>query len=106
MEEYRIVFAPTAQEDIGSALAWLEKNTPVNLGEWLGALKSDIQALSVLPESCPYAPENGLWGDEELRQLLFKRYTSQYRVIFTVEEQTVRILNIRHSSKRYLYEDS
>lgn len=29
------------------------------------------------PERCPYAPENGLWGNEVLRQLLFHGYSSK-----------------------------
>ena len=45
------------------------------------------------------------WGNEELRQLLFQKYPSQHRVIFTIHENTVRILNIRHSVRRYLHEE-
>lgn len=45
------------------------------------------------------------WGNEELRQLLFQKYPSHHRVIFTIHENTVRILNIRHSVRRYLHEE-
>ncbi len=75
------------------------------ISEWLKSLRMDIDTLKILPERCPYAPENGLWGDEELRQLLFQRYPSKYRVIFTLSELTVRVLHIRHGAKRYLYEE-
>lgn len=105
MEQYAIVFAPTALQDIEESLEWLAAHTPVNLSEWLAALKADINTLSQLPERCPYAPENGLWGEEELRQLVFQRYASKYRVIYSVCENTVQILSIRHGSRRYLHDE-
>jgi plasmid stabilization system protein ParE len=104
MKEYRIVFAPTAQEDLGSVVAWLDERAPEKVAEWIMSLKADIDTLQSMPERCPYAAENGLWGDEELRQLLFQPYPSQYRVIFTIHKSTVRILNVRHSARRYLHE--
>ncbi len=105
MDEYTIVFAPSAEEDLEIILAWLDDNAPEKISEWLKSLRMDIDTLKILPERCPYAPENGLWGDEELRQLLFQRYPSKYRVIFTLSELTVRVLHIRHGAKRYLYEE-
>jgi len=104
MEEYEIVFAPTALEDLESALEWLAENAPEKVGEWYLAIKASIQKLSALPERCPHAPENGLWEDEELRQLLFQEYASKYRIIFTVRKNTVQILNIRHGARRFLHE--
>ena len=105
MEEYEIVFAPTAYEDLESALEWLSDNAPDKVGEWYAAIKTSIRSLSSLPERCPYAPENGLWGEEELRQLLFQKYPSTYRIIFTVRMGTVQILNIRHGARRFLHEE-
>ncbi len=105
MQEYTLVFAPTAKEDLESVVAWLNEQAPEKVAEWVMSLRSDIDTLQLMPERCPYAPENGLWGVEELRQLLFQQYPSQYRVIFTIHESTVRILNVRHSSRRYLHEE-
>ena len=105
MPEYTVVFAPTAKEDLESVVAWLNEQAPEKVAEWVISLRSDIDSLQLMPERCPYAPENGLWGVEELRQLLFQQYPSQYRVIFTIHESTVRILNVRHSSRRYLHEE-
>lgn len=104
MREHPIVFAPTAQQDLESILAWLEENAPEKVVEWIESLKADIDTLSIMPERCPYAPENGLWGNEELRQLIFQKYSSKYRIIFTVHADRVRILNIRHGARRFLYE--
>ena len=105
MQEYFIVFAPTAQEDIVQILEWLNQEAPEKVAEWYTAIKTLINTLSQLPDAHPYAPENGLWGKEELRQLLFQEYPSQYRIIYTVSEDEVRILNIRHGARRFLHEE-
>jgi toxin ParE1/3/4 len=105
MREYKVVFAPTAQEDLEHVVAWLNEQAPEKTSEWMMSLRADIDTLQLMPERCPLAPENGLWGEEELRQLLFQQYPSQYRVIFTIHENTVRILNVRHSARRYLHEE-
>lgn len=105
MEEYELVFAPTADEDLRTALQWLDENAPEKVGEWYAGIKASIRTLSHLPERCPYAPENGLWGEEELRQLLFQDYPSKYRIIFTVAKNRIRILNIRHGARRFLHEE-
>ena len=105
MQEYDIVFAPTAREDLLEILQWLEQEAPEKVAEWYSAIKAEIKTLSQMPERCPIAPENGLWGEEELRQLLFQNYPSQYRILFYVNQSSVHILNIRHGSRRFLHED-
>lgn len=105
MQEYEIVFAPSAQEDLENIASWLSENAPHKLEEWLLAMRADVETLTLLPERCPLAPENGLWGNEELRQHLFQDYPSKYRVIFTIEGEQVRILNIRHGARRFLHEE-
>jgi plasmid stabilization system protein ParE len=104
MRKFDIVLAPTAYDDLDEILHWLSEQAPEKVPEWFAAIKTRIQTLSHLPERCPHAPENGLWGNEELRQLLFQDYPSKYRIIFTVSESSVRILNIRHGARRYLHE--
>ena len=73
MTEYSIVFAPTAEGDLESIIIWLNQHAPHKTSEWLASLSVDLDTLQFMPERCPYAPENGLWGNEELRQLLFQQ---------------------------------
>ena len=106
MTVYRIEIDPKAPEDIDQATVWLAAQAPHKVGDWLEALEAEIRSLSTLPERCPLAPENGRWGSElELRQLLFDRFASTYRVIFTIVGNTVRVLQVRHGSRRYLFEE-
>lgn len=105
MREYGIFFAPTAQEDLRNILEWLEKEAPDEVSGWYSAIKANIQSLSRMPERCSKAPENGLWGKEELRQLLFQRYPSKYRILFSESERRVHILSVRHGARRFLHEE-
>ena len=105
MKQYQIVFAPSSQEDLASILEWLEQEAPLEKAkEWYSSLKEQIESLSHFPKRCSLAPENGLWGDEEIRHLLFLKYPSTYRVLFTIKKNTVKILNIRHGKRQFLYE--
>ncbi len=105
MQKYEIVFAPSAAEDLDEILAWLTEEAPEKVEEWFTALKEDISSLSQMPERCPLAPENGLWGDEVIHQFLFRQYPSKYRILFTINDESVRILNVRHGARRFLHEE-
>lgn len=105
MQEYEVVFSPTAHEDLKEILEWLEQEAPEKVAEWYLAIKTEIMTLRTMPERCLRAPENGLWGEEELRQLLFQKYPSKYRIIFYLSKNSVRILNIRHGARRFLHEE-
>lgn len=105
MEEFEIVFSPTAQEDLESSLAWLAEEAPEKVAEWYGSIKIQINTLTQLPEAHSLASENGLWGDEELRELLFQGYPSKYRIIYSITDGKVQILSIRHGARRFLHED-
>lgn len=101
---YGIVFAPSANEDLNEILQWLECEAPHKVREWYHSIKAQIKSLEQLPTRCAVAPENGLWGTETIRQLLFTGYPSKYRILFTIEAQQVRILNIRYGARRWMHE--
>ena len=105
MTQYTVELDPRAVEDIENALNWLSEQAPHKVAEWLHALESEIQSLESLPQPCPLAPENRRWESElELRQLLFDRYPSIFRIIFTILVDTVRVLQIRHGARRFIFE--
>ena len=102
--KYDIIFAPTAAEDLADILKWLEDEAPQAVREWHGSIKAQIETLKRLPKRYPLALENALWGNEPIRQLLFKGYPSKYRILFTVKGQQVQILNIRHGARQWMHE--
>jgi plasmid stabilization system protein ParE len=92
MTRYTIIFHPEAEQDIRASLAWGVRvwgRTPAH--KWLRQLRDTIKKrLTQSPEGCPLAPESSDLG-VVIRQLVIGRY----RVLFTVDAQTVTILHLR-----------
>ncbi len=105
-QTYNINFAPTAAADLAETLTSLEAEAPQEVREWYATIKPHIKTLERLPKRCPLSAENKLWGNEPIRQLLFMGYPSKYRILFTINEQQVQILNIRHGARRWMHEDN
>ena len=99
--KYRVLIQPPAAEDLDEAYRWIAERSPESAAKWLNGLRRAIQRLSSFPGRCPLAPENDSFK-EEIRQLLHR----DYRVLFTVEGRTVRVLHIRHGARRHLASDA
>jgi hypothetical protein len=76
---------------------------------WYSGLLQAIESLSHFPKRCPLAGEDKLFS-QEIRQLLYGRGRSSYRILFTILEgqslSTVRIFHIRNALQRGIGEDS
>jgi plasmid stabilization system protein ParE len=97
---------PTAQtqHDLDGILEWLLEQGAGEAGlRWFFKLEEAIASLSELPHRCPLAPEDKEFPFE-VRQLVHGRKPHQYRVLFTIDGDTVVILHIRHGRRRHLGE--
>ena len=92
-----------AERDIRSAYDWWSRNRSAEQAErWYNNIYQAIETLRSKPSRCPHAPESNL-HPSGLRQLLFgigKHPT--HRIIFTIEEDTVTIIRVRHTSQQDL----
>jgi plasmid stabilization system protein ParE len=96
---FRVKQTAEADRDLDLILEWLTARQAGETGlHWLEGLKDTIDSLSELPHRCPLAPESVAFPFE-LRQLLHGRKSHQYRVLFTIEADTVIILHIRHGRR-------
>ncbi len=62
-------------------------------------LREAVAALVHSPQRCALAPENARFPFE-VRHLLYGRKPHIYRIIFTVEGDTVSVLHIRHGRRQ------
>lgn len=60
-----------------------------------------IATLQEIPRRCAIAPENDELV-EEIRQLIYGKSKNKYRILFTIREDTVFVLHVRHSSQARL----
>lgn len=99
---YRVVIEPTAAREIRSALLWkTEHASPTAAARWYNGLVARIETLRRHPTRCPLAAESDRFP-EEIRELLHGRggeRTHRYRILFTIREETVHVLYIRHTAR-------
>ncbi|MEB3292106.1 MAG: type II toxin-antitoxin system RelE/ParE family toxin [Synechococcales bacterium] len=105
---YRIDFSSIAKAEADAAfLRFSQYTSPERSQSWYQGLIKAISSLQEMPRRCPIAPENTLFS-QEIRQLLYGRGKTAYRILFTVlDEQTiptVRILHVRNAVQRVIGE--
>ena len=71
---------------------------------WHDAIYSAIMTLSQNAEQWPEADEAVELG-RNVRCRLFGRGRHMYRILFTIDDQTVNVLRIRHAAQNSLTED-
>lgn len=102
-QEYRVIIEPEAVAGIESAYEWIQDFSPDRAAAWLNGLLDAIQSLSRMPARSSLAPENEYF-DEEIRQLLYGKQRRVYRILFTIRDNEVYILFVRHSAQAPLLE--
>jgi plasmid stabilization system protein ParE len=101
---FRVEVSPQAEQDAEAILEWLIAEGAGDAGlRWFARLKDAIASLAQMPRRCELAPENAS-VPFELRQLLYGHKPHLYRILFTVENDIVYVLHIRHGRRRRLDE--
>ncbi len=95
--KYRVVVQPCALQDLDDAFSWAAGHAPETAWRWLERFQVGIAGLARFPLRCGYAPENDLF-EPEIRQYLFGRRSSVFRVLFTVRGEEVHVLHIRRAT--------
>lgn len=93
---YTIIVEERAKADIRTAALWMAQFSPEKATLWHFEIEEAILSLEKMPNRCPRARESQFFT-QEIRHLIF----GKYRILFTVEDETVRILHVRHSAQDY-----
>src|SRR5688572_11385413 len=98
--KYKVVVSPTAEADLDDIFRFIAHDNPTAAGKFVAAVRSKMKALAQMPARCPPAPEDGM-GGLEIRQLIFH----SYRILFTIDVRTVRVLRVRHGARLSMWEE-
>ncbi|HJY83723.1 MAG TPA: type II toxin-antitoxin system RelE/ParE family toxin [Candidatus Binatia bacterium] len=98
---HRVIIEAPAQADMQEAYRWIAQESSERAARWYNGLVDVITSLAMLPERCPFAPENAFFP-EDIRQLLYGKRSGVYRILLTVAEDTVHVLHVRHGARRPL----
>lgn len=94
---YRIKFSQKARAEAVAAARWIGQYAPEKSSLWYFDLEQRIESLKNSPARCPLAPESRTFK-REIRQLIF----GKYRILFRIDDETVHVMHIRHSSQQML----
>jgi plasmid stabilization system protein ParE len=95
---YRFEISDRARADADEAYAWLAERSPEQAERWYRGLFDQVAILTAHPLRCPLAAENDKFP-EEIREGLYGKRRNTYRVIFTIRDDTVVVLYIRHGAR-------
>jgi plasmid stabilization system protein ParE len=103
MKLWDVIVERPAQRDIAEARLWLADRNPAAADRWFNSIYVTIGSLEIFPERCPLAPESRSLS-AEIREILHGRRQHKYRILFTVSENEVHVLHVRHGARLALGE--
>ena len=95
---FEVNFTLRSLADIDAAVAYRRGKSVSAAARWRAALLARVATLEQSPDRCPVADEAGDLG-LDLRQLLFGKGRNVYRILFTIQSQTVVIHRVRHAAQ-------
>lgn len=101
---FQVRIEPTARRaDLARHYRYLQAHahTPDYPDRWFDEADEAILSLSDFPYRCALAPEDEEF-EEEIRHLI----VGSYRVLFTVQQDEVHVLHVRHDRRDILRSDS
>lgn len=102
---FRVVLTARAERDRDSAYQWFADNySRTFAARWYNGLQSALSSLAENPARCGLAHENDKFPFE-LRELLYGSRVNKHRVLFSIHEELVLVLHIRHSARRDLTQE-
>ena len=104
MTTYRVIIQPNAEAELEAAYQYRYERAPQAAAGWFAGIAEAINSLAQFPARCPLAPENEYFA-EEIRQLLYGARRDVFRILFTMQGDTVHVLHIRHGAQQYLHEE-
>jgi plasmid stabilization system protein ParE len=103
---FRVSQTQEVDHELESILFWLRTEEAGDAGlRWFKRLAKALESLREFPKRCPIAPES-IDSPVEVRQLVFGRKPHFYRILFTIELDTVTVLHVRHGRRSRTAEQS
>lgn len=100
---FEIEYTAHAQSELEDVYLWIKKYMPLSAARWRDDLITKVESLASDPDRHRLAPESHRFP-VEIRQLLFRKRRSQFRILFTITSKHVVILSVRHHSRKPLEE--
>jgi plasmid stabilization system protein ParE len=87
-----------ALEELEQAYNWLLERTTIHAPTWYDSIVDTIKTLATNPQRCPKTQQSGSFA-REVRQLVHGHRQNTYRILFTIRDQSVVVLHVRHGAR-------
>ncbi len=104
-QKYQVIIQPAAQKAIEESYFWFSNHSSLKARTWLEGLYKATLSLENMPSRCSFAFENNFF-DEEIRQLVYGKGQNAYRILFTIVDDRVHIIFVRHASQKPMIGES
>lgn len=101
---FRIEFGREAKRDLWGYYQFASQHSVPDAIRWMERFEAAILTLAERPERCSLSRESRRMK-VELRDFLFGKRPNVYRVVFVIDEDTVRVLRICRSQRGTLSAD-
>ncbi|OWK42931.1 type II toxin-antitoxin system RelE/ParE family toxin [Fimbriiglobus ruber] len=102
---FTVVLLPRAKADIRTIGEWFGKPNKSAEARWRKRILQAVDALTTDPVRYPLA-EDAMDLGLDLRELIVgRRRGIAHRILFTIDDQTVHVLRVRHASQDRLSDD-
>jgi plasmid stabilization system protein ParE len=103
--KYIVSLSRRAEQDRERAFEWYRLNYSEAFAvRWFNGITRAMRSLAQNPERCHKAIENDRYPFE-LHELLYGKRKTKHRVLYTIHNDIVLVLHIRHSSQGELTDD-
>ena len=96
---YQVIVTPTADDEAMEAVRWYAERSAEAAQRWLDGLTRAIGSLAKLPTRCPVSQHDSHALGCEVRILLYGKRRGVYRILFSIVDDTVWVLRIRHGKR-------
>ncbi len=104
-QKYQVIIQPAEQKAMEETYLWFSKDSSRKAIIWLKGLYKAILSLENMPSRCSLAFESNFF-DEEVRQFIYGKGRNAYRILFTIIDDSVQILFVRHTSQKPIIDES
>ena len=96
---YQVIVARTAEAEAMESFHWYAERSRTAAQRWYAGLHRALDGLAKNPERFPVSEEDSEALGREVRLLLYGRRRGVYRILYSISEDTVTVLRIRHRAR-------
>ncbi len=94
---HKVRLTREAKEQIAAISAYIAQDSPTNARRWRQRIREHIRSLKTFPERCEVA-----FRAQDVGRDIRHTFYGVYRILYTIDNDTVVVLCVRHGARRPL----